>query len=372
MAKQDYYELLGVSKDTTAAELKKAYRRLAMKYHPDRNANDPAAEVQFKKIKEAYDVLSDSNKRATYDQFGHAGVDNSGGFQNSANVGDIFDSVFGDIFGRSGGSNHSRSRGADIRYDINLSLEEAVNGSTPDITINKPTTCKACSGSGARSGSTPTTCATCGGHGQVRMQQGFFSLQQQCPKCHGQGKTIQNPCKNCRGHGRVNEKKTISVKIPAGVDTSDRIRLANQGEAGMNGAPAGDLYIQINVREHAIFERDGNDLYCDVPISYITVTLGGTLDVPTLNGRVSLTIPEGTQSNKVFRLRGKGIQSVRSSAKGDLLCRVVVETPVYLSRKQKKLLKELDESMADIEQSRHTPKMSSWLDGVKKFFDHAN
>ncbi|SMN10940.1 Chaperone protein DnaJ [uncultured Candidatus Thioglobus sp.] len=372
MAKQDYYELLGVSKNATDAELKKAYRRLAMKYHPDRNANDPAAEEQFKKIKEGYDVLSDRNKRATYDQFGHAGVENSGGFHGNANVGDIFDSVFGDIFGNRGDSSPSGSHGSDLRYDISVNLEEAVNGSNPDITITKLSTCTACSGSGAKSGSAPVTCSTCAGHGQVRMRQGVFSLQQTCPKCHGQGKTIKDPCKTCRGQGRCNQQKTISVQIPAGVDTGDRIRLANQGEAGMNGALAGDLYIQINVKGHGIFKRNGDHLHCDVPISYITATLGGELNIPTLSGRVSLTIPEGTQSNKVFRLRGKGIQSVRSATKGDLLCSVVVETPVNLNKKQKKLLKELEESMVDTDTSKHNPATSSWLKGVKKFFDHVN
>lgn len=373
MAKQDYYELLGVSQGTSAAELKKAYRRLAMKYHPDRNADDPEAEKQFKKVKEAYDVLSNQDKRAAYDQFGHAGVDNSGGFHGSgnANVGDIFDSVFGNIFGDQGGSQGS-SRGSDLRYDMSLSLEEAVNGTNPNITVTKLATCEICSGSGAKSGSTPIKCSTCAGHGQVRVKQGFFSLQQTCPKCHGKGQTIQNPCTSCRGQGRVNAKKTISVQIPAGVDTGDRIRLASQGEAGMNSDPAGDLYIQISVKEHPIFERDANHLHTDVPISYIIATLGGTLEIPTLSGCVSLTIPAGTQSNKTFRLRGKGVQSVRLSTKGDLLCRVVVETPINLNKKQKKLLKELEESMADTAKSKHNPQMSSWLDSVKKFFEHVN
>jgi molecular chaperone DnaJ len=370
--KRDYYEVLGVSNNADEAELKKAYRRLAMKYHPDRNEGNVDAENKFKEAKEAHDVLSDAQKRAAYDQFGHAGVNTSasgGGASAGAGFGDIFDSVFGDIFGGGGGRGGNRvHRGADLRYNLELSLEDAVAGTTIKIRVPKMVECKICKGSGAKKGSSPVSCPTCAGHGQVRMQQGFFSVQQACPQCRGQGKIISNPCGPCRGQGRVRDSKTISVKVPEGVDNGDRIRLSGEGEAGENNGPAGDLYVHISVKDHDIFVRDGTDLYCDVPISFSAVALGGELEVPTLDGKVKLKIPAETQSGKLFRLRSKGVRSVRNSSKGDLLCRVIVETPVKLNGKQKDLLKQFEESMQS-GGTKHSPQASSWVNGVKKFFD---
>lgn len=373
--KRDYYEVLGVAKNTDEAGLKKAYRRLAMKYHPDRNEGDAGAEERFKEAKEAYDVLSDTKKRAAYDQFGHAGVDvgaagaGQAGFGQGAGLGDIFDSVFGDIFGGGGGRSGSRVyRGADLRYNLDLSLEDAVAGTSVKIRVPRMMACAGCHGSGASKTSAPADCPTCGGHGQVRMQQGFFSVQQTCPQCRGQGRVISDPCPSCRGRGRIQDSKTISVKVPEGVDNGDRIRLSGEGEAGENNGPAGDLYVHINVKDHPIFARDGADLHCDVPIGFVTAALGGELEAPTLNGKVKLKIPAETQSGKMFRLRSKGVRTVRSPAKGDLLCRVVVETPVRLNHKQKDLLRQFDESMQSAG-ARHSPRASSWLDGVKKFFE---
>ena len=377
MSKQDYYEVLGVAKNASDAELKKAYRRAAQKHHPDRNPDDAEAEEKFKVAKEAYEVLSDAQKRAAYDQFGHAGVDPSmgggagpGGFGGGgASFSDVFGDVFGDIFGGGGGRGGGQRvyRGADLRYNLELSLEDAVRGTTVKIRVPTYTNCKTCSGTGAKKGTQPTTCTTCGGHGQVRMQQGFFSVQQTCPRCNGTGNIIGDPCGDCHGQGRVKEQKTLSVKVPAGVDSGDRIRLANEGEAGENGGPPGDLYVQIQVQEHPIFQRDDANLYCEVPISFVTAALGGELEVPTLDGRVVLKVPEGTQTGKLFRMRGKGVKPVRDNAVGDLMCRVLVETPVKLSAKQKELLRELDGSMKD--NKKHSPQAHSWLDGVKKFFD---
>ncbi len=373
-SKRDYYETLGVTKNATDAEIKKAYRRLAMKHHPDRNIDDASAEGKFKEAKKAYDVLSDSRKRAAYDQFGHAGVDQSfgggGAGPGAGGFGDIFDSVFGDIFGggtRGGGPRVFR--GADLRYDLDLDLEDAVAGTTIKIRIPKLSGCKECHGSGAKKGSSPVNCPTCGGQGQVRMQQGMFSIQQTCPQCRGNGKVINNPCSSCHGKGRVRDTKTISVKVPPGVDNGDRIRLSGEGEAGENGGPPGDLYVSINVSEHLIFKRDGTDLHCDVPISFATAVLGDEMEIPTLGGRVKLKIPPETQSGKIFRLRSKGVKSVRASLKGDLLCKVMVETPVNLTRKQKELLRELDKTMKD-GGKKHSPQESSWVDGVRRFFDN--
>ncbi|MDO9372298.1 MAG: molecular chaperone DnaJ [Gammaproteobacteria bacterium] len=377
MAKRDYYEVLGVARNASEDELKKAYRKLAMKHHPDRNPDDTQAEERFKETKEAYEVLTDARKRSAYDQFGHAGVDPSAaagagagaGFQRGAEFSDIFSDVFGDIFGGGrGGARSGAYSGADLRYNLDLSLEEAVRGSTVKIRIPAHVACKTCGGSGAKAGTSPTTCTTCNGSGQIRMQQGFFALQQPCPRCHGSGKLIQDPCATCHGQGRVQEHKTLSVKIPPGVDSGDRIRLAGEGEAGQNGGPAGDLYVQVNVREHPIFTREESNLYCEMPISFVTAALGGELEVPTLEGRVNLKIPPETQTGKVFKLRGKGVRSVRGGAVGDLLCRVVVETPVNLGAKQKTLLNELEKSLHE-GGTKHSPKASSWLDGVKKFFD---
>lgn len=373
--KRDYYEVLGVAKNATDAELKKAYRRLAMKYHPDRNPDDKKAEEQFKEAKEAYDILSDERKRSVYDQFGHAGVEQSfnggGGPQpGAAGFGDIFESVFGDIFGGGrGGGGERVFRGSDLRFDLELSLEEAVNGTSTKIRVPRLVNCDVCQGSGAKKGSSPATCPTCDGMGQVRMQQGFFSIQQTCPQCRGAGKIIKDPCNNCHGNGRVRDVKTISVKVPPGVDTGDRIRLTGEGEAGERGGPSGDLYVHVIVREHAIFTREGTNLQCDVPISFTMAALGGEIEVPTLDGKVSLKIPEETQSGKLFRLKGKGVRSVRATSKGDLICRVVVETPVNLNKQQKELLQELEKSMQG-EGRDHSPKAKSWLDGVKEFFEN--
>ncbi len=373
MSKQDYYEVLGVAKNASDAELKKAYRRAAQKHHPDRNPDNAESEEKFKVAKEAYEILSDAQKRAAYDQFGHAGVDPSmgGGGRGGgggASFSDVFGDVFGDIFGGGGrGGGQRVYRGADLRYNLELSLEDAVRGTTVKIRVPTFASCKTCGGSGAKKGTQPSTCTTCGGHGQVRMQQGFFSVQQTCPRCKGTGTVISDPCGDCHGEGRIKEQKTLSVKVPAGVDTGDRIRLANEGEAGESGGPSGDLYVQIQVQEHAIFKRDDANLYCEVPISFATAALGGELEVPTLDGRVKLKVPEGTQTGKLFRMRGKGVKPVRDNAVGDLLCRVVVETPVKLSSKQKDLLHELEGSTK--ENVKHSPQAHSWLDGVKKFFD---
>lgn len=374
MSKRDYYEVLGVSRDVNEADLKKAYRRMAMKFHPDKNQDDPDAVEHFKEAKEAYDVLSNAQKRAAYDQFGHAGVDPSaaagaGGFGGGASFSDIFGDVFGDIFGGGGRGGRSRAyRGSDLRYNMELSLEDAAFGTSVKIKIPTLVTCKTCSGSGAKVGSEPITCTTCGGAGQVRIQQGFFSVQQTCPHCHGNGRMINDPCGDCHGQGRVEERKTLSVKVPAGVDNGDRIRLAGEGEAGENGGPPGDLYVQISVKPHPIFEREGSSLLCQVPISVATAALGGELEVPTLNGRVKLKIPAETQTGRLFRLRGKGVSPVRGGPTGDLMCKVVVETPVNLTDKQKDLLRQLDDTM-DQDGNRHNPQSRSWMDGVKKFFD---
>ncbi len=376
MSKRDFYEVLGVSKNASEADIKKAFKRLAMKHHPDRNPDSKESEDKFKEAKEAYDVLSDAQKRAAYDQFGHAGVDHSagmGGAAGGASFSDIFGDVFGDIFGGGGGGGGGRSRervyrGADLQYNLELTLEEAVGGTSVNIRVPTQITCEECDGSGAKKGTSATTCSTCGGHGQVRMQQGFFSLQQTCPRCHGSGKMIDSPCGKCHGHGRVEKQKTLSVKVPAGVDNGDRIRLSGEGEAGENGGPAGDLYVQIRVKPHAIFKRDGNDLYCEVPINIVTAGLGGELEVPTLGGKVKLKIPPETQSGKLFRLRSKGVKSVRSGQAGDLLCKVDVETPVNLTKKQKEILEEFGKSMQG-DSVKHSPRETSWLDGVKKFFE---
>jgi molecular chaperone DnaJ len=377
MSKRDYYEVLGVSRNVSDDDLKKAYRKLAMKYHPDRNPDDTEAESKFKEAKEAYDVLSDAQKRAAYDQFGHAGVDPSagaagagfgGGFGGGASFSDIFGDVFGDIFGGGArGAGPQAYRGADLRYNLELSLEDAVAGTEVRIRVPTTVTCETCGGSGARPGTSASTCSTCGGHGQVRMQQGFFSVQQTCPNCHGSGKVIDQPCADCHGAGRVRDTKTLSVKVPAGVDEGDQIRLAGEGEAGEQGAPAGDLYVRVRLKPHDIFRREEDDLYCEMPVAFVTAALGGELTVPTLGGRASIKIPAGTQSEKLFRLRGKGVRNVRSGHVGDLYCRVSVETPVNLTAEQKEMLELLDQSLKE-GGSRHSPREQSWLDKIKGLF----
>lgn len=373
MAKRDYYEVLGVNRDADGDAIKKAYRRLAMKHHPDRNSDDPAAEEKFKEASEAYEVLSDDEKRSAYDRFGHAGVDPSsgGGFQGGfeGSFSDIFGDVFGDIFGGGGGrARGGPQRGADLRYSLQLDLEQAVRGDKIEIRVPILATCDDCKGSGAKPGSSPITCPDCKGTGQIRVSQGFFTLQQTCPRCRGQGRIITDPCRTCNGAGRVEKRKTLSVRIPPGVDTGDRIRLSGEGEAGPKGGPPGDLYVQVEVRNHAIFARDGRDLHCEVPISFADSALGGELEVPTLDGRVKLKIPAGTQTGKLFRLRGKGVVPVRGGGPGDLLCRVAVETPVNLTSRQRELLEELRNSMKQGGE-KHSPKETSWFKGVKDFFD---
>ena len=372
MAKKDYYEVLGLSRQASNEEIKKSFKKLAMKYHPDRNPDNPKAEDSFKEAKEAYEVLSDSNKRSAYDQFGHAGVDQSvggGGAEGFGDFGDAFGDIFGDIFGGKQSQRSNVYRGADLRYNMEITLENAAKGTETKIRVPVLSTCKSCNGTGAKKGTEPTTCQRCQGHGQVRMQQGFFSVQQTCPACRGNGKTIKDPCGECSGQGRIRENRKLEVNVPAGVDTGDRIRLGGQGEAGRSGGPAGDLYVEIHVRDHKIFERDGADLACEVPVSFVTAALGGTIKVPTLTGEVSLKIPHETQTGKVFRLRGKGVKPVRGGPVGDLFCCAVVETPVKLSEKQKKMLNEFDDSLRG-HGTRHSPKESGWLDGVKNFFEN--
>lgn len=374
MDQRDFYEILGVSRTASEAEIKKAYRKQAMKYHPDRNPGDEAAEEQFKEVQRAYDILSDSQKRAAYDQFGHAGVDPSrgggAGFGGFGGFGDVFEDIFENIFsgGRGAGRQSRGHRGADLQFNVQMTLEEAAAGKQIEITVPRHGSCKTCEGSGAKKGSKPTSCETCQGVGQVRIQQGFFSIQQTCPSCHGEGQVITDPCPDCHGQGRIRESKKLTVKIPAGVDEGDRVRLQGEGEAGIHGGGPGDLYVQVSVKKHPIFERHENDLHCEVPISFVTAALGGSIEVPTLEGRVTLKIPAETQTGKVFRLRSKGIKSVRGYGEGDLLCHVVVETPVNLSKEQKELLTQLQASL-DGSSKTHSPKTSSWFDGVKKFFE---
>ncbi len=369
MAKRDYYDVLGLGRDAAEADVKKAYRRLAMKFHPDRNPDDPSAENKFKEASEAYEVLSDPARKSAYDQFGHAGVDPNGMGRatGGASFSDIFSDVFGDIFG-GGGGRSSVARGSDLRYTLELELEKAVKGETVEIRVPVLAACDECDGSGARKGTQPTQCADCGGAGQIRVSQGFFSLQQTCPRCRGAGSVIKDPCRSCGGTGRVERRKTLSVKIPPGVDTGDRIRLSGEGEAGHNGGPPGDLYVQVAVREHKIFTRDGRDLYCEVPISIADAVLGGELEVPTLGGRVKLKIPAETQTGRMFRLRGKGVAPVRGGGTGDLMCRVVVETPVKLNSEQKAMFEQLRTVLRQGGE-QHSPKETSWFKGVVDFFD---
>lgn len=368
MSKRDYYEILGVDKSVSEADLKKAYRRVAMKFHPDRNPGDKESEEKFKEANEAYEVLSDAQKRAAYDQYGHAGMNQQGGF-GGGDFSDAFGDIFGDIFG-GGRRRRGPQPGSDLQYNLTLDLEQAAKGTEVKIDIPTTVSCKPCDGSGAKPGSKISTCSTCNGVGQVRMQQGFFAVQQACPHCGGKGKKVEQPCTSCRGNGVVRETKTLNVKVPEGVDSGDRIRLSGEGEASRDGGQNGDLYVQINIRPHALFERDGKDLYCDVPITIVDAALGGELEIPTLDGRVKLKVPAETQTGKMFRLRGKGVKPVRGGAVGDMLCRVIVETPVHLTKRQKDLLKELQETL-DVESGshQHNPKRKSWFEGVKTFFD---
>ena len=372
MAKRDLYEVLGVNRDASEDELKKAYRKLVMKYHPDRNPDNKDAEEKFKEAKEAYEILTDANKRAAYDRYGHDGVNPQmgGGGQGFDGFADAFGDIFGDIFG-GGGGGRGRSnvyRGADLRYNLEISLEEAARGAEKTIRIPAQEECGACHGSGAKPGTQPKTCPTCGGAGQVRIQQGFFSIQQTCPKCHGSGRIIPEPCTSCGGAGRVKRQKTLEVKIPAGIDDGMRIRSAGNGEPGVNGGPAGDLYVEIHIKAHNVFERDGDDLHCQMPISFATAALGGDIDAPTLHGKATFEVPEGTQTGKTFRLRGKGIKGLRASYPGDLYVHVQVETPVKLDDKQKQLLRDFDASLK-AGGARHSPQSKGWFDRVKQFFE---
>jgi len=372
MSKRDYYEVLGLNRDAGDDEIKKAYRKLAMKHHPDRNPDSKEAEEKFKEAKEAYEILSDPQKKAAYDRYGHAGVDASmgagAGAQGFDGFADAFGDIFGDIFGggRAGGRSNVY-RGADLRYNLEISLEEAARGAEKTIRIPTTEECDTCDGTGAKPGTQPKTCPTCNGHGQVRVQQGFFSIQQTCPKCHGAGRIIPDPCRDCGGAGRVKKQKTLEVKIPAGIDEGMRLRHAGHGEPGINGGPAGDLYVEIHIRAHSVFQREHDDLHCEMPISFSTAALGGEIEIPTLDGMARLKIPAETQSGKVFRLRGKGIKNVRSHVHGDLLCHVVVETPVKLTDRQKELLREFEE-ISSGNAVRHNPKAQSWMDKVREFF----
>ena len=368
MAKRDYYEVLGVNRDATEEDLKKAYRRLAMKWHPDRNPDNPKAEEHFKEAKEAYEVLSEPQKRAAYDQFGHAGVDpQAAGAAGAGGFGDIFSDIFGEIFGGRGGRS-TVFRGADLRYNLEISLEQAARGFETKIRIPAMSTCETCKGAGARPGTHPATCPSCRGAGQVRVSQGPFSIAQTCPRCHGSGSIIPHPCATCSGTGRVKLQKTLSVKIPGGVDEGDRVRLSGEGEPGVNGGPPGDLYVQVHIKPNAVFTRDHDDLHCEMPISITTAALRGELEIPTLDGSAKIRIPAETQSGKTFRIKAKGIKGVRSQVPGDLFCHVVVETPVQLTARQRELLREF-EALSAQDSGRHNPRAKGWFEKVKEFFE---
>jgi molecular chaperone DnaJ len=375
MAKKDFYAILGINRDANDDAIKKAYRKLAMKYHPDRNPGNKEAEEKFKEAKQAYEILSDTKKRDAYDRFGHAGVDPSagggGGFSGGfEGFGDAFSDIFGDLFGGGAGGGRGRSniyRGADLRYNLEITLEEAARGTEKIIRIPTVEECENCHGTGAKPGTNAITCPGCNGSGQMRIQQGFFSLQQPCPRCHGSGRIIPEPCRDCGGAGRVKRQKTLEVKIPAGIGEGMHLRHANHGEPGVNGGPPGDLYVEIHIRRHAMFEREHDDLHCEMPISFATAALGGEIEIPTLDGMARLKVPAETQSGKVFRLRGKGIKNVRTQSHGDLLCHVLVETPVNLTERQRDLLKEFDEITCS-NAAHHNPKAKSWMDKVRTFF----
>ncbi|MEI7844114.1 MAG: molecular chaperone DnaJ [Gallionellaceae bacterium] len=375
MSKKDYYAVLGINKDASDDEIKKAYRKLAMKHHPDRNPDNPKAEEHFKEAKEAYETLSDGQKRAAYDQYGHAAFEAGGmgggnpfGAGGAGGAGGFdFGDIFGDIFGGARGGRSQAHRGSDLRYNLEITLEEAARGAQKQIRIPTMEECEPCKGSGAKAGTTATTCQTCAGHGQVRMQQGFFSVQQTCPRCHGNGKQISSPCGSCHGTGKIKQHKTLEIKIPAGIDTGMRLRHSGHGEAGSHGAPHGDLYVEIHIRPHNVFQREGDDLHCEMPISFATAALGGEIEIPTLDGKASIKIPAETQSGKIFRLRGKGIKGMRTNAHGDLNCHVIVETPAKLTDRQKELLEEF-EAISKGDAARHSPRAHSFLDKVKAFF----
>jgi molecular chaperone DnaJ len=375
MAKRDYYTVLGVNRDASEEAIKKAFRKLAMKHHPDRSPDEKGAEEKFKEAKEAYEVLTDPRKRAAYDQFGHAGVDPSAGFgsrgggpEGFGGFSDAFGDIFGEIFGATrGGRGGGVYRGADLRYNLELGLEEAARGTEAKIRIPTLDECDTCHGSGAKPGTQPKQCPSCHGRGEVRVSQGFFSIQQTCPTCHGTGKIVSDPCAACHGAGRVKKHKTLSVKIPAGVDQDDRIRLSGEGEAGMNGGPPGDLYVVVNLKPHSVFRRDGADLHCEMPISFATAALGGEIEIPTLDGHAKVKVPAETQSGQVFRLRNKGIRPVRGSVTGDLYCHVAVETPVKLTARQKELLREF-EAINENDPESHNPRAKSFMDKVRDFF----
>ncbi|MDR6859045.1 molecular chaperone DnaJ [Variovorax guangxiensis] len=372
--KRDYYETLGVPKNASEDEIKKAYRKLAMKHHPDRNHGDSKdAETKFKEVKEAYEMLSDAQKRAAYDQYGHAGVDpnmrGGAGPEGFGGFAEAFGDIFGDVFGARTGRGGGRQvfRGSDLSYAMEVTLEEAADGKEAQIRIPSWDDCGSCKGTGAKPGTKPITCTTCHGNGVVQMRQGFFSVQQTCPTCHGTGKIIPEPCTTCHGQGKIKNHKTLEVKIPAGIDDGMRIRSTGNGEPGTNGGPPGDLYIEIRLKKHELFERDGDDLHCVVPVSITTAALGGEISVPTLKGPAAIDIPDGTQSGKQFRLRGKGIKGVRSTYPGDLYCHIRVETPVKLTEHQRKLMKELDESLKK-GGNKHSPTDKGWFDKAKEFF----
>lgn len=381
MSKRDFYEILGVPKNASDEEIKKAYRKLAMKHHPDRNQGGSArpAEEKFKEAKQAYEMLSDPQKRAAYDQYGHAGVDpnmrapgapGGPGAEGFGGFAEAFGDIFGDMFGqqRGRGAGRQAMRGRDLSYAMEVSLEEAARGKDAQIRIPTWEGCDVCHGSGAKPGTSAKVCGTCQGSGTVQMRQGFFSVQQTCPHCRGTGKIITDPCSNCHGQGRVKAQKTLEVRIPPGIDDAMRIRSTGNGEPGANGGPPGDLYIEIRLKKHDIFERDGDDLHCQVPVSFITAALGGEIEVPTLSGKAAIDIPEGTQAGKQFRLRGKGIKGVRASYPGDLYCHIAVETPVKLTEHQRKLLRELEESLQK-GGARHMPGGQSWTDRLKNLFN---
>ena len=377
MAKRDYYTILGLGRDASEEDIKKSYRKLAMKHHPDRNPDDKGSEEKFKEAKEAYEVLTDARKRAAYDQFGHAGVDGSAGFgggrpggpEGFGGFADAFGDIFGEIFGQQGrgGPGGGVYRGADLRYNLELTLEDAARGTEVKIRIPALEECETCKGTGAKPGTKPVTCTTCGGRGEVRVAQGFFSLQQTCPTCHGTGKMIPDPCATCHGAGRVKKHKTLSVKIPPGVDTDDRIRLTGEGESGRSGGPPGDLYVVVSLKPHPVFQRDGADLHCELPIGYATAALGGELEIPTLDGHATIKVPPETQTGQTFRLRNKGIRPVRGSVQGDLYCHLAIETPVKLTARQKELLREFEEINQE-DPGRHNPRAKGWFDKVRDFF----